>query len=68
MGIKIAAGTDDGYNANSHRVSDEVAELVLSGMPPMEAIKAATSVSPNASRLRNESVPSSREGGGFHCG
>jgi imidazolonepropionase-like amidohydrolase len=45
MGIKIAAGTDDGYNANSHRVSDEVAELVLSGMPPMEAIKAATSVS-----------------------
>jgi len=45
MGIKIAAGTDDGYNANSHRVSDEVAELVLSGMPPMEALKAATSVS-----------------------
>jgi imidazolonepropionase-like amidohydrolase len=45
MGIKIAAGTDDGYNANSHRVSDEVAELVQSGMTPMEAIKAGTSVS-----------------------
>jgi len=46
MGIKIAAGTDDGYSATtSHRVSDEVAELARSGMPPMDAIKAGTSVS-----------------------
>ncbi len=46
MGVKIIAGTDTGYGPNSNRrVPHEVAELVGIGMPPMEAIKAAASVS-----------------------
>jgi imidazolonepropionase-like amidohydrolase len=45
MGIKIVAGTDSTYEGSSLGVADEVAELVRSGMPSMEAIKAGTSVS-----------------------
>jgi imidazolonepropionase-like amidohydrolase len=45
MGIKIVAGTDGTYEGSSLGVADEVAELVRSGMPSMEAIKAGTSVS-----------------------
>ena len=45
MGVKIVAGTDTGYGPSSNRrIPHEVAELVQIGMPPMEAIKAATSV------------------------
>ena len=46
MGIKIVAGTDTGYLPQStRRVPDEIAELVGIGMPPMDAIKAGTSLS-----------------------
>ncbi len=46
MGIKIVAGSDTGYSPLSNRrMPHEVIELVEIGMPPMEAIKAATSVS-----------------------
>jgi imidazolonepropionase-like amidohydrolase len=46
MGIKIVTGTDTGYLRKSNRcVPDEIVELVGVGMPPMDAIKAATSVS-----------------------
>jgi imidazolonepropionase-like amidohydrolase len=47
MGIKIVAGTDTSYEATGLglNMADEVAELVRAGMPPLEAIKAATSVS-----------------------
>jgi imidazolonepropionase-like amidohydrolase len=45
MGIKIVAGTDTTYGPQSNRrVPHEVIELVGVGMPPMDAIKAATSV------------------------
>jgi imidazolonepropionase-like amidohydrolase len=45
MGVKIVAGTDTGYGPSSvRRMPHEVIELVNIGMPPMEAIKAATSV------------------------
>ena len=44
LGIRLVAGTDTGYGPNSNRrVPDEIIELVRIGMPPMEAIKAATS-------------------------
>jgi imidazolonepropionase-like amidohydrolase len=46
MGIKLVAGTDTGYGPQSNRrMPHEVIELVEIGMPPMDAIKAATSVS-----------------------
>lgn len=47
MGVKIVAGTDSSYDATGlgMGMADEIAELVRSGMPPMEAIKAGTSVS-----------------------
>src|SRR5262249_31208393 len=46
MGIKLIAGTDTGYGPNSNRrIPHEVIELVTIGMLPMEAIKAATSIS-----------------------
>ncbi len=47
MGVKIVAGTDNSYEATGrgYNMADEVAELVRAGMPPMDAIKAATSVS-----------------------
>jgi imidazolonepropionase-like amidohydrolase len=46
MGVKIVAGTDTGYgSASSRRMPHEVIELVGIGMPPMDAIKSATSVS-----------------------
>ncbi len=46
MGIKLVAGTDTGYGPQSNRrMPHEVIELVGIGMPPMDAIKAATSVS-----------------------
>jgi imidazolonepropionase-like amidohydrolase len=46
MGIKLIAGTDTGYGPQSNRrMPHEVIELVGIGMPPMDAIKAATSTS-----------------------
>jgi imidazolonepropionase-like amidohydrolase len=46
LGIKLIAGTDTGYGPNSNRrMPHEMIELVTIGMPPMEAIKAATSIS-----------------------
>ena len=46
MGVKIVAGTDTGYGPTSNRrVSHEIVELVGVGMTPMDAIKAATSIS-----------------------
>jgi imidazolonepropionase-like amidohydrolase len=46
IGIRIVAGSDNTYDASRSRgVADEVAELVRIGMPPMDAIKAATAVS-----------------------
>jgi len=46
LGIKLVAGTDTGYGpASNRRIPHEVIELVGIGMPAMEAIKAATSVS-----------------------
>ena len=47
MGVKVVAGTDSGYEATGLglRMQDEIAELVRSGMPPMDAIKAGTSLS-----------------------
>src|SRR5262245_58490609 len=46
MGIKLVAGSDTGYGPQSNRrMPHEVIELVEIGMPPMEAIKAATSIS-----------------------
>ena len=45
LGVKIVAGTDTGYGQNSRRrMPHEVVELVQIGMPPMDAIKAATSI------------------------
>ncbi len=45
MGVKIVVGTDTGYGPSSNRrPPDEVAELIKIGMPPMDAIQAATSV------------------------
>ncbi|HJZ67266.1 MAG TPA: amidohydrolase family protein [Blastocatellia bacterium] len=45
MGVKIVAGTDTGYGpASVRRIPHEIIELVNIGMPPMEAIKSATSV------------------------
>ena len=44
MGVRIVAATDSTYEAmRSRSVADEVAELVRTGIPPMDAIKAATS-------------------------
>jgi imidazolonepropionase-like amidohydrolase len=46
MGVKIVTGTDTGYLPRSNRrVPDEIIELANVGIPPMDAIKAATSVS-----------------------
>jgi imidazolonepropionase-like amidohydrolase len=45
IGIKIVAGTDTGYLPRSNRrIPDEIVELTNAGIPPMDAIKAATSV------------------------
>lgn len=46
MGVKIVAGTDTGYLPRSNRrMADEIVELANVGVPPIDAIKAATSVS-----------------------
>jgi len=46
MGIRIVAATDTGYGPSSRRrMADEVLALIDLGMPAMEAIKSATSVS-----------------------
>src|SRR5262249_41816494 len=46
MSIKLIAGTDTGYGPQSNRrIPHEVIALVECGVPPMDAIKAATSVS-----------------------
>jgi imidazolonepropionase-like amidohydrolase len=45
MGVRIVAGTDTGYGpASVRRIPHEIIELVNVGMPPMDAIKSATSV------------------------
>lgn len=44
MDVKLAAGSDMRYDADGgRRIADEIAGLVASGMPPMGAIRAATS-------------------------
>lgn len=43
LGVRIVAGSDVKYD-DERRLQDEVAQLVLYGMAPMDAIKAATSV------------------------
>ena len=44
-GVQIIAGTDTDYGPEStRRIPDEVVELVQVGIPPMDAIKAATSL------------------------
>jgi imidazolonepropionase-like amidohydrolase len=46
MGIKIVAGTDTTYfDRNNRSLADEIIELAGAGLPPMDAIKAGTSVS-----------------------
>lgn len=46
MGIKIVAGTDTTYfEKNNRSLADEMIELAGTGMSPMDAIKAGTSVS-----------------------
>lgn len=46
LGVRLVAGTDTGYGpASVRRMPHEVMELVQVGMPPMDAIKAATSTS-----------------------
>jgi imidazolonepropionase-like amidohydrolase len=46
MGIKIVAGTDTTYfDRNNRSLADEMIELAEAGLPPMDAIKAGTSVS-----------------------
>ena len=45
LGVKIVAGTDTGYGPRSiRRIPHEIVELVGIGMPPMDAIKASTSL------------------------
>jgi imidazolonepropionase-like amidohydrolase len=44
-GVQIIAGTDTDYGPQStRRMADEVAELVQVGIPPMDAIRSATSL------------------------
>jgi imidazolonepropionase-like amidohydrolase len=46
MGVKIVAGTVTSYfDKNNRTIADEFIELAGTGMPPMDAIKAGTSVS-----------------------
>lgn len=46
MGIKLIAGTDTGYGPSSNRrMTHEAIALAECGVPPMDAIKAATSTS-----------------------
>jgi imidazolonepropionase-like amidohydrolase len=54
MGVKIVAGTDTGYGpGSSRRMPHEAIELVGVGMPPMDAIKSATSVSADCLGVAN---------------
>jgi imidazolonepropionase-like amidohydrolase len=53
LGVKIVAGSDTGYGpASIARVSREVVELNGAGLPPLQALQAATVV--NAEMLRLE--------------
>jgi len=46
MGVKIVAGTDTTYfDKNNRSLADEIIELAGAGMPPLDAIKAGTSMS-----------------------
>jgi imidazolonepropionase-like amidohydrolase len=46
LGVRVIAGTDTQYGPqSSRRVQDELVELVRTGASPMDAIKAATSIS-----------------------
>ena len=45
LGVKIVADTDTGYSARSNRrMADEIIALAEVGLPPMDAIKAGTSI------------------------
>ena len=53
MGVRVAAGSDMRYDASSTRIlADEVAELVGAGIPAMDAVKAATSVTAGCVGIR----------------
>lgn len=44
LGVMVVAGTDTGYGPNSRRrMGHEVMEFIALGMPPMDALKSATS-------------------------
>jgi imidazolonepropionase-like amidohydrolase len=44
LGVRIAAGTDTDYGPTSNfRLANEMIELIRLGLPPMDAIRAATS-------------------------
>lgn len=44
IGVKIVAGSDTAYNAQTNRrMADEIIDLTKAGIPPMDAIKAGTS-------------------------
>lgn len=46
MGVKIVGGTDTSYfDKNNRTMADEIVELAGAGIPPMDAIRAATSLS-----------------------
>jgi imidazolonepropionase-like amidohydrolase len=46
QGVRLVSGTDTGYGpASSRRMPHEIAELVQLGVPSMDAIKSATSIS-----------------------
>jgi len=44
-GVRIIAGTDMTSDRLTPSIADELAELVMAGMTPMQAIRAATSIS-----------------------
>jgi imidazolonepropionase-like amidohydrolase len=52
LGVKIVTGADTGYGPNSlTRVSQEVANFVEMGMPPIDAIRTATTVAAELLKL-----------------
>jgi imidazolonepropionase-like amidohydrolase len=54
MGVKIIASTDTGYLPRSNeRITDEIVNLTDCGIPPADAIKAATSVAAEAIGVAN---------------
>ncbi len=62
LGVKIVTGADTSYGPNSlTRISQEIANFVEMGMPPIEAIRCATSVA--AEMLKLERAIGSLEAG-----